>query len=30
LFGWLLIRHWRRPPRGPSSGRRSSHLRIVK
>jgi membrane associated rhomboid family serine protease len=30
LFGWLLIRHWRRPPQGPSSGRRSSHLRAVK
>jgi membrane associated rhomboid family serine protease len=30
LFGWLLIRHWRRPPRGPSSDRRSSHLRVVK
>ena len=30
LFGWLLIRHWRRPPQGPSSGRRSSHLRVVK
>jgi membrane associated rhomboid family serine protease len=31
LFGWLLIRHWRRPPPPPSSsGSGPRHLRVVK
>ena len=29
LFGWLLIRHWRRPPRGRGGRRRPSHVRVV-
>ncbi|MBD9534774.1 rhomboid family intramembrane serine protease [Stenotrophomonas sp. STM01] len=28
LFGWLLIRHWRKPP--PSNNNRGRHLRSVK
>lgn len=32
LFGWLMIRHWRRPrpPQAPPPRRRPSHLRVVK
>jgi membrane associated rhomboid family serine protease len=32
LFGWLLIRRWRRPrpPKAPESRKRPSHLRVVK
>jgi membrane associated rhomboid family serine protease len=34
LFGWALIRYWRRdrtqPPQGPKPPRRSSHLRVVR
>ncbi len=32
LFGWLLVRQWRRPrpPQAPPPRRRSSHLRVVK
>jgi membrane associated rhomboid family serine protease len=35
LFGWLLIRRWRRPrppksPEPPKPGKRPSHLRVVK
>ena len=28
LFGWLLIRHWRKPPSGGSKPK--PHLRIVR
>ncbi len=32
LFGWLLVRYWRRPrpPQAPPPSRRPSHLRVVK